>query len=139
MKKIHLPSFGLGIVSGLLILLLVSGGMKLMNKTGDGNGANGFGLARMAERLNISESDLQKELQSGKTFQQIAQEHGVQYGFGRGGGFGSGSSLRGSGSKLPLTGSGSGMQTASGSSAAFLSQQPRSSAGNEPDLQKAAP
>jgi hypothetical protein len=59
----------------------------------------------MAQRLGITQDQLQQELNSGKTFQQIAQEHGVQMGAGgRGTNSGSGS-IRTSSGALPGTGS----------------------------------
>ncbi len=39
-------------------------------------------MSRMAERFGMTEADLQKEIATGKTMQQIAQEHGVQFGRG---------------------------------------------------------
>lgn len=94
MKNFHPLSFGLGLGSGLLILLLVFGGMRVFAgnnraRFGGPNGGNwqqfqgdngGPNLARMAERFGMTEEELQKELDSGKTMQQIAQEHGVQFG-----------------------------------------------------------
>lgn len=92
MKRIHPLSFGLGIVSGMIILFVVVSGMRTLGFGQSGataqNGQYQQGqrgapsLSRMAQRLSISEADLQKELDSGKTMQQIAAEHGVQFGSG---------------------------------------------------------
>jgi hypothetical protein len=113
MKNFHPLSFVLGLVSGALILLVVFSGSRMLgiggrnNSFGNGQwqGRNGGpSLSRMAERLGISESDLQKELANGKTMQQIATEHGVEFGRGM---------RRGSGATLPPTGTGATSSVAS--------------------------
>ena len=89
MPKFHTQSFGLGFISGLVVLIIVIGGFRLVTgqrRTGFGGGGGGMNIARMADRMGISEDALQKELDSGKTMQQIAEEHGVQFGGGRSGG-----------------------------------------------------
>lgn len=91
MNNFHLQSFGIGLGTGLVTLLLVAGGMHLVrgnaysqggNRMGQHQQDNGAGhapnTARMAERLGISEDELKKELASGKTMQDIAKEHGVE-------------------------------------------------------------
>jgi hypothetical protein len=86
--KLHPLSFGLGIASGVIVLLLVVFTMRMVG--GNRYGARNFGgnggpnIARMAERFNMTEADLQKEIDSGKTMQEIAAEHGAQFGGGRG-------------------------------------------------------
>lgn len=94
-----MASFGLGIASGLVIMLILVGGSRMLHPAPQ-NARGGFGaggppnaqmLTRMATRLGMSEADLQKELDAGKTMQQIAQEHGVPMGGGFGGRRGNGS------------------------------------------------
>jgi hypothetical protein len=102
MKNLHIYSFVTGIASGALLLVIFSTGVHILHphtataattgRTFQGGAAN---TARMAQRLGITEAELQKELDSGKTMQQIAAEHGVTFGGGRRGG--SGSTLTGSG------------------------------------------
>jgi hypothetical protein len=88
--RFHPLSFGTGLASGLLIMVIVGGGMRLMrpaSTAANGNapafqqrqgGAGGAqNTARMAQRLGITEEELTKELAAGKTMQQIASEHGV--------------------------------------------------------------
>ena len=114
MKNIHLSSFILGLASGALLLVVAVSGMRSFG-FGQTNSAAQSGqfqqgqrgvqsLSRMAQRLGISEADLQKELDGGKTMQQVAEEHGVQFGSGRGIRGGSGA----------VTSSASGSLTASG-------------------------
>src|SRR5438105_1912438 len=84
MKNFHPLSFGLGLASGLLILMLVFGGMRVFGRpAGGGTFAGGNGgprnITRMAQRLGMTEADLQKEIDGGKTMQEIAQEHGVTF------------------------------------------------------------
>ncbi len=122
MKNLHLFSVATGVVSGLILLFVWSASMHLFfpaqtvitssaSQQGTGTGPN---LARMATRLGITQAALQKELDSGKTMQQIAAEYGVTFGGGRrsgsgattgsgarfGYGGGSGTSLRTQGSSL---------------------------------------
>lgn len=110
-----LASFGLGIASGLLVLVIVSFSMRLLPGSsavaaGGAFQRQGANTARMAQRMGITEAELQKELASGKTFQQIAEEHGVTLpargGFQQGGN---------GGGNRPATGSGSPARTATGS------------------------
>ena len=107
MKSLHIPSFIGGIASGVIILALVgsvwrwgrpynsdfAGGRRMMN------------TQQMAERFGMTEQELQKELDSGKTMPQIAQEHGVN--------FQSGSTMRG---QRGVAGSGGVRSSASSSS-----------------------
>ncbi len=91
MKPFHPLSFTLGLASGLIVLVIVVGSWRLaspstgaprMNgtfqQTGGIGGPGGAGpnTARMAERLGITEAELQEALDSGKTMQQIAEERG---------------------------------------------------------------
>jgi len=89
MKQLHPLSFILGIVSGILILLLVAGGLRLVYPNSSaparsgtqwtGQGApQGQRLQRVADTLGMNVADLQKELDSGKTLQDIATEHGKE-------------------------------------------------------------
>ncbi len=86
----HLRSFVFGVASGLLILLIVVGGYRVLkpssqtmqSSTGTSevqSGQGGLSTSRMAQRFGITEAELQQELASGKTMQQIASEHGVTY------------------------------------------------------------
>ncbi|MDD4318803.1 MAG: hypothetical protein PHW10_00540 [Candidatus Peribacteraceae bacterium] len=114
MKSIHPLSFVLGFVSGLVILLVVAGGLRLFGSSRSGmparngawqqNAGQGIGAGRMAERLGMTEEDLQKELAAGKTMQEIAAERGAEMpgrGMGR--------------DNMLVTGSGSMSSVASGS------------------------
>jgi hypothetical protein len=104
MKSFHPLSFIYGLASGLVVLLLFVGVMRLVNPSrgyargGGFNVSNPQMITRMAQRFGMSETDLQAELKSGKTLQQIAQEHGVQFGGGRNGGNGGGNYNGGNGS-----------------------------------------
>jgi len=86
MNTPHLPSLGLGILSGLIVLVVISAGLHLAAAPSTSAAAAGRApnLTRMAQRFGMTEADLQKEMADGKTLQQIAQEHGVTFG-GRGG------------------------------------------------------
>ncbi len=120
MKKFHPLSFGLGLASGFLVLLLVFGGVRLMRGNraapggfGSGNfqrqGANrSANMATMAQRFGMTEVQLRAELDSGKTMQQIAAEHGVDFQF------------RGNGNAMQRTATGGTVS----SSAGFSSSQP---------------
>lgn len=92
MKTFHPLSFGIGLGSGLLVLVLVFGAMRVFGGSARGgfppNGGNfqqmrgangGPNAAMMAERFGMTEAELQAELDSGKTMQQIAEEHGVEF------------------------------------------------------------
>ena len=106
MKSFHPLSFALGLGSGLLVLVLFVGTMRMMTGGQRGrldaqNGGNfrqfggngGPNTARMAQRLGMTEAELQAEIDGGKTMQQIAQEHGVT--------FPMGGRMRGSASSAP--------------------------------------
>lgn len=114
MKNMHLPSYGAGFVTGLLVLGVFWTGHAVFGSKpvapvmqqrqfGGPNGGGADRMAGMAERMGISVEELQKELDTGKTMQQIAEEHGVTFG---GGGF------------VPRSGTGGvrGANTGSGSS-----------------------
>ncbi len=92
MKAFHSLSFGIGLVSGLLALVLIFGAMRAFGgparrgfPAGGGNfqnmrGANGApNTAMTAERFGMTETELQAELDSGKTIQQIAEEKGIEF------------------------------------------------------------
>jgi hypothetical protein len=99
MQRFHVPSFFYGLLSGVIVLVIVAAGMRFLpaSSTASSAGTGTQNIARMAQRFGMTEAELQKELDSGKTFQQIAQEHNVQLG-GRG--------FRGSGASSAATGSG---------------------------------
>jgi len=94
MKNFNLLSFVLGIASGALVLFLVVGGYRMVRpansatrmsgRTFQQGGNGGFNLSRMAQRLGMTEADLQAALSSGKTMQDIAKEKGVTLPAGRG-------------------------------------------------------
>jgi len=119
MKNFHLLSFALGIVSGFLVLFLVIGGYRLVRPARSGIPASGPGawqqqggtgapnIARMAQRFGMTEAELQKELDSGKTLQDIAKEKGVSLPVGRGSFGGNASTASGS------TASGAALQNSS--------------------------
>ena len=117
MKNLHLFSVATGVISGVLLLFVWSVGMQFFfpaqtvitssaSQQGAGSGPN---LARMATRLGITQAALQKELDSGKTMQQIAAEYGVTFGGGRRSGSGS-------------TATGSNVTQRAGSGASFRSR-----------------
>lgn len=123
MKRFHPLSFGLGLASGLIVVVIVAAGFRALhpastfarNGTFQGGAGN---ISRMAQRMGMTQDELQKELDSGKTMQQIAQEHGVQFGGSsrrNGGSFGG---ANGTGSTAVRTGSGQAPVTASSSPAA---------------------
>lgn len=130
MKKFHLPSFVLGLLAGIVLLTLSVTRFRLVRGSHNATSQrsvnsqqfqNGSGqprnLSRMAERLGITEVELQKELDSGKTMQEIATEYGVDF-----------STLRGprGGSGALRTASGALMRTATGArirQSAFSPQQ----------------
>lgn len=110
MKQFHLFSFILGILSGILILFIFVGGKHLLwpsaqtdTITGQGTFQQGGNTSRMAQRLGMTEDELKKELASGKTFQEIAKEKGMDLPAGRG------NRQTGSGAAFPGTSSGSGL------------------------------
>lgn len=85
MKTIHPLSFIAGAVTGCLLLLIVNSAIHWMHPVRtnqfmqpDGNRAfQTQDPAAIAERLGMSEEDLQKELSSGKTMPEIMREHGM--------------------------------------------------------------
>ena len=90
MKSFQPLSFGLGLVSGLLVLILFAGSMRLlhpapqrspqMNEDARQQRQGGMGTpntARMAARFGMTEEELKSALASGKTIQDIAKEKGV--------------------------------------------------------------
>lgn len=97
MKSFHPLSFGLGLGTGVLVLVLVFGGMRAFGGgrrgpggfAGQGNGnfqrmGGPMDTAAMAQRLGMTEAELQAELDAGKNFRQIAEERGVQMRMGGG-------------------------------------------------------
>lgn len=92
MKTIHPLSFILGLASGLLILLLAVGGLRILRPTPAGPpsmrgnrmagqqrpGGAGQNLSRIAEQLGMTEADLRKELQNGRNLRDIAKEKNVE-------------------------------------------------------------
>lgn len=111
MKTFHPLSFFLGLVSGFLVLFGAVGGWRLAQPTPQdgfaGNRATGLqrqgggmgqNLPAMAEQLGMTEEDLKKELQGGKTLRDIAQEKGIALPFGNRPFSGSGAPLFSSGS-----------------------------------------
>lgn len=79
-----------GVLTGTILVGCIGLATHLFRPSGTGttppgtfqqqNGNRAGNTARMAERLGITEVELQKELDSGKTMQQITQEHGVTFG-----------------------------------------------------------
>ncbi|MBI2523622.1 hypothetical protein HYW84_04355 [Candidatus Peregrinibacteria bacterium] len=109
LKNFDLRSYVVGLLTGL-VLLGIAMGMKmvllrdsagtrreryLQNDSGRSGGLdNPERLQRMAEQLDMSVEDLQRELDAGKTLPELFKEHGVEWqgGFRRGErGYGSGS------------------------------------------------
>ncbi len=95
-------------VSGVAILLLFVGGKHLLWPSAQtdtiaerGTLQQGGNTSRMAQRLGMTEDELKKELASGKTFQEIAKEKGMDLPSGRG------NRQTGSGAAFPGTSSGS--------------------------------
>lgn len=89
MKTFHPLSFVLGIVSGILVLFIAVGGLRLVRPAAEpgfaGNrggmqqrAGGGQNLSRIAEQLGMTETDLRKELTSGKNLRDIAAEKGVK-------------------------------------------------------------
>lgn len=117
MKLPHFPSFGAGIAAGVVVVLVIAGGMHwaagsvtpspgTVGQRQQGGFGGGQQTARMAERLGMTQEDLQKELDSGKTMLEISAEHGIELPLGGGGRpSGSGVILRGSGSMTAGSGS----------------------------------
>jgi hypothetical protein len=130
MKTFHPLSFGLGLGSGLLVLVLIFGAMRIFGGPARGGfprdsrnfqqmrGANGGpNVGMMAERFGMTEAELQAELDSGKTMQQIAEEHGIELpAGGRGMMQGGGMMTRSSASGAIVTGTGSTTPATSSSS-----------------------
>ena len=86
MKSFDAKSFGLGLLSGFVALFVLASGYHVFHPVQQrgyfmmNGGQGGMNTSRMAQRLGISEDELKQELASGKTMQQIAQEHGVTFG-----------------------------------------------------------
>jgi len=126
MFRFHLRSYIVGVITGVVLLLLFSGVQSLrrspdqrssgapmqeggmMLRSGEERnvpapeGMDPAGrMERMAERLGMSMEELQQELDTGKTFSEIAEERGVDLsggmGPGREGGFRGPDMLSGSG------------------------------------------
>lgn len=116
MKKIHPLSFALGTLSGVLVVVIIFGGARaLMRSSRSMRGGFGNGqpnIARMAERMGMTEAEIQKELDSGKTMPQIMEEHGMQMGGRRMGS----SSSSGSGATMGSSSSASSVLSSSSSS-----------------------
>ncbi|HAI98810.1 TPA: hypothetical protein DCL30_04740 [Candidatus Peribacteria bacterium] len=130
MKKFQPVSFGIGVLSGALVLVLVIGGLRffgparpfprtgmnggtLQQRQGDGQGMN---FSRMAQRLHMTEDELRAALGSGKTIRDISAERGIAFpdrGWGR-------DSETGSGAFPPAKSD----QSSSHSSASSLPAQP---------------
>lgn len=79
----------MGLGSGILILVIVFGGMRLLKGSGTdaqrltgGNEQFQDGMrmntAAMAERLGMTEAELQAELDAGKTMQELLTEAGIE-------------------------------------------------------------
>lgn len=113
MKTFHPLSFVLGLVSGLLILFVAVGGLKVLYPAGTGGPTGnraawqqrqgrgmGPNLSRMAEQLGMTEDELRTELQNGRNLRDIAAEKGVTLQFGNRARSGSGSVLSSSGSSV---------------------------------------
>jgi len=130
MKPFHPLSFTLGLASGLVVLVIVVGSWQLaspstgaprMNgtfqQTGGIGGPGGAGpnTARMAERLGMTEAELQEALDSGKTMQQIAEERGVEMPTRTGTGGMMGRGLRGASSSAAASQSGASLTSSSSS------------------------
>lgn len=104
MKPLHPLSFLLGLASGLAVLAIVTGGMRLLRAdssaarvvSGDIRQERGPNLARAAEQLGMTEEDVRKALADGKTLRDLAAEKGVTLSFGN--------RVRGSGSLLSSSG-----------------------------------
>jgi len=127
MKKFQPVSFGIGVLSGALVLVLVIGGLRFFGPARPFRGAPGSGtfqqrqgesmnLARMAQRLHMTEDELRAALGSGKTIRDISAERGIAFpdrGWGR-------DSETGSGAFPPVKSD----QSSSHSSASSLPAQP---------------
>ncbi|MDD4627992.1 MAG: hypothetical protein PHE68_01200 [Candidatus Peribacteraceae bacterium] len=124
MKNFHLSSFILGLISGALVLFLIVGGKQLLwpSQTVTTNagtwqqqqGNSGQNTARMAQRLGMTQDELQKALASGKTIQEIAKEKRIEL---PAGGFGQRNGTA-SGGTLPRSSSGSSFSSATSSTQA---------------------
>lgn len=107
MQNFSLKSFLLGLGSGAVIIVIVFAGMRMMrpgvrmNGQFQAGGNRQMNTARMAERFGMTEDELNAELKAGKTMQDIAKEHGVDFAFGgRGPATGSGRVMTGSGNAV---------------------------------------
>jgi len=92
MKSFQPLSFGLGLVSGILVLVLFAGGMRILHpasqrapQTNRGSfqqrqgGTGAPNTARMAQRFGMTEEELRSALANGKTMQDIAKEKGIEF------------------------------------------------------------
>lgn len=124
MKNFQWKSYVLGLVTGILLLLLIAGGMRLTAGSSTGTARTssfqrqrglqgGMNLSAIATKLGMTQADLESALKSGKTLRQLAEEHGVDISTLRRNA-GSGSPLGGSGAALRY-GSGSRLSSGSGS------------------------
>jgi hypothetical protein len=102
-KTLHVRSYGIGILSGIVILLLFMGTKSLLvsddaqqnvpsnrnvnnqdrerfqrdgQRLQRGNAVNEDQLQALADRFNITVQELQAELDAGKTISEIAEERG---------------------------------------------------------------
>lgn len=109
MTKIHPLSFALGLGTGVLLFVIAFSGLRLLHPATTpartfGNQQGGQNITRTAERLGMTEAEVQKELDSGKTMRDIMAEHdGLTAGRQQNG---SGSVMTGSGTRTTRTSSG---------------------------------
>jgi len=108
MKTFHSPSFVYGLVSGIIILFLVAGVMRLAGPQGRSAGPRdrvgqrmgmGQDLKGIAEQFNMTEEELRTALKSGKNLRDLAAERGVAFPPKRKAG--SGSTVSATGAVLP--------------------------------------
>jgi hypothetical protein len=89
MKTFHPFSFVIGIVSGIIVLFLVAGGLRVIRPlmprstpthtrsrrpTGPVQD-----LSRIASQMNMTEAELRSALESGKNLRDLAEERGVEF------------------------------------------------------------
>ncbi|MBU2213562.1 hypothetical protein KKC44_02035 [Patescibacteria group bacterium] len=104
MKRLHIPSYLIGLACGVAVLLLYFGFQKAFSPSSSegfpqqGNWQqrtqgddtrfpvvdDAARTQRMAETLGMTVEELEKELESGKTMMEIAEERGVEMPFGGG-------------------------------------------------------